>query len=178
MNVLESWLSAVDPTHLAVVDDSGQLSYGDLLARSVTLARLYESQYGRGRYLLIPAEKSVAFVIALVAVSRSGNIPVPVDPTSPKRLLDTIAARCGDSELLDLSLVSEASKATDEAEALLNDTDLNLPALVLFTSGTSGSPKGVPISWQNLQHSVTTVSDYLEYEQYSSAAIVLPQMSS
>lgn len=169
MNVLESWLSAADPVDIAVVDDSDQLSYGDLLGKSAALAHLYESQYGRRKYLLLPAEKSIAFVIALVAASRSGNIPVPVDPTSPKRLLDNIAERCGDSAIVDLAL-----KAQDGAAPLPDDTEPDLPALVLFTSGTSGSPKGVPVSWQNLEHSVTTVSDYLEYKRYPSAAIVLP----
>jgi len=169
MNLLESWLTAAKPSDVAVVDDSEQLTYGDLIVRSTGLARVFESQYGNGRYLLLPAEKSIAFVIALVAVSRSGNIPVPVDPTSPKRLLDQIASLCGNAALVDLTVQAR------DGEAPLSDyAGADLPALVLFTSGTSGSPKGVPVSWENLQHSVSTVSAYLDYQRYNSAAIVLP----
>ncbi len=169
MNVLESWLSAANRSDVAVVDDSNAITYGDLLANSAALSHLYESQYGKGRYLLIPAEKSIDFIVALVAASRSGNVPVPVDPTSPKRLLDEIVSLCGDAELVDLS-----AQAPGSGERLPGDTNPDLPALVLFTSGTSGSPKGVPVSWTNLQHSVSTVSAYLDYQQYDSAAIVLP----
>jgi len=43
MNMLTSWLSAADPGAVAIVDDSEQLTYGDLLAHSKGLARLYQS---------------------------------------------------------------------------------------------------------------------------------------
>lgn len=167
-NVLESWLRAADPDAVAVADGDERLTYGELLDRSAVLASSYQAANGLGTYLLVPAEKSIAFVVALVAASRSGNVPVPVDPASPKSALEAIAARCGGATLVDLAADGEAG---GDAELAPASTDT---ALVLFTSGTSGVPKGVPVSWDNLLHSVKTVSAYLEYARYRSAAIVLP----
>ena len=175
MNIFESWLRGADPGARAITDDAGSLTYGRLLERSAMLAGAYRSRFGSGGYLLVPAEKSRAFVLAFLGASRSGNIPVPVDPEAPERVLAAIAERCGGAATLALPGDEGGDEGSDEVcEDAAPAANLPDTALVLFTSGTSGQPKGVPISWQNLRHSVTTVSGYLHYQRFPSAAIVLP----
>ncbi|MEO1036279.1 MAG: class I adenylate-forming enzyme family protein [Pseudomonadota bacterium] len=169
MHTLESWLRRANRDAPAVIDDTEAVSYGELLQRSGALAAALNARFGRDTYLLIRAEKTLAFVATLIAVSRSGNIPVPVDPDAPDKLIVDIAERCGGATLVDPAELSAA--AEDVADIDVSDADT---ALVLFTSGTSGTPKGVPVSWQNLEHSVATVSGYLGYAEHRSAAVVLP----
>ena len=168
MNTVESWLRRTDGDAVAVVADGESLSYKQLLQRSRALAASLVDQHGRNSYLMLRAEKSLAFVVTLIAISRSGNIPVPVDPDAPEKLIADIAERCGGATLV------EASVAPDLLGASTLDVATGDTALVLFTSGTGGRPKGVPVSWQNLEHSVSTVAGYLGYAKYPSAAIVLP----
>ena len=167
MNLLSDWLHAARPADVAVADDSGAVTYGTLLAQSENLARRCHNAFGTGTYVLLPATKSAEFVVQLVAVSRSGNIPVPVDPAAPTAALAGIAAVCGGAESL------AGLPDTVAPSAVLPDRSPDT-ALVLFTSGTSGTPKGVPVSWSNLAHSVSTVARYLDYATHRSAAIVLP----
>ena len=47
--------------------------------------------------------------------------------------------------------------------------DNAVPALVMYTSGTSAFPKGVIVSQDNLIHSCTAISRYLGYDSTPSA---------
>lgn len=164
-----SWLERSDPQNRAVGDDHAMLGYGALCDRARRVAGSLAREHGSGRYLLLPAERSVDFVTALVAAWYSGNVPVPVDPEAPDELVRALGERCG--PWARVAPVDVASLAAGEP---VDQRDLNLPALVLFTSGTSGTPKGVPVSLTNLSHSAAAISKYLGYAAHPSAAVVLP----
>lgn len=168
MSLFASWVERADPSAAAVADDGERLSYGELLARSRAQARALRRTHGAGRFVLIPAERSVRFVRTLLAASISGNVPVPIDAQAPERAVQEIARRCGDSVRLGLDAQPE------EGEGPLPERDPALPELVIFTSGTSGTPKGVPMSAENLTHSARAVTGYLDYAGNPSAAVVLP----
>jgi long-chain acyl-CoA synthetase len=92
-----------------------------------------------------------------------------VDPSAPQALLHDMGERCGNWSILDPAVLN-GWPAGDSVDNRTN----GLPALVLFTSGTSGIPKGVPVSMRNLSHSASTVAGYLNYAGNPSAAVVLP----
>src|SRR5690606_17671739 len=168
MSLFASWVERARPSAPAIADDGERRTYGELLARSLAQARALRRVHGAGRFLLIPAERSVRFVRTLLAASISGNVPVPIDAQAPERVVQEIARRCGDSVRLDLDA------QTEEGEGRLPERDPALPELVIFTSGTSGTPKGVPMSAENLTHSARAITGYLDYAANPSAAVVLP----
>lgn len=169
MSTIASWVQRADPSATAVVDDVEAVTYGELARQSAQLASVYRDGLGTGRYFLLPAQRSIAFVRALVAAGLSGNIAVPIDPQSPARIAEQIGERCGSWTLIDLGIGFDDRNPEFSAPA-----DPERPELVLFTSGTSGIPKGVPVSSRNLSHGAKAVSGYLQYAQYPSAAVVLP----
>ncbi len=162
------WLESAAGHGLAVADDERELNYADLISSAQLIARAARSEYGAGRYVLLPAERDVDFLRALCAISYSGNIPVPIDPQAPAVSIENLGRTCGDWVLWSKAL------AADESAAALDARDPNLPALILFTSGTSGMPKAVVISQANLAHSAGAISRYLNYRENPSAAVVLP----
>ena len=168
MSAICSWLQTAEASATAVTDDSETVTYGELTLQAAQLASAY-STFGTSRFLLIPAMRKVAFIRALVATLLSGNIPVPVDPQAPSGAIASIGEQCGEWSLVDLDIEFESCSPVAQV-----GSDSRQPELVLFTSGTSGRPKGVPISTGNLEHAAPAVSTYLSYKAYPSAAVVLP----
>jgi acyl-CoA synthetase (AMP-forming)/AMP-acid ligase II len=123
--------------------------------------------HGDGRTMVIPATSSAAFVRTLLAVMWSGNVPVPVDPNLPAEALRYIREKSEAVAVLDASALPPDGPESDRYTP-------SRPALVVFTSGTSGFPKGVIVSDANLTHSCRTIAGYLDYHAYPSAAVALP----
>jgi acyl-CoA synthetase (AMP-forming)/AMP-acid ligase II len=100
---------------------------------------------------------------------RSGNTPVPIDPEVPESGVEFMVSKSRAVAVLDPLPVREFERLAPS-----DYHDPSRPALVLFTSGTSGYPKGVLISHRNLMHSCDAIAEYLDYARWPSAAVVLP----
>jgi acyl-CoA synthetase (AMP-forming)/AMP-acid ligase II len=161
-------LDGQDAAMPALEDDTEAITYGEL-RRQARRAAARVATYGRRQYLVIRATPTVRFVTTLLGVMYSGNVPVPVDPDLPAHALDFITAQSGAIELLNPFQLEEI----EGFPSIDRRTD-TVPALILFTSGTTGRPKGVIISHANLLHSCRAISGYLGYERHRSAAVCLP----
>lgn len=163
------------PWHLreepAVCDGGPWVSYAELAERTRSLAGLVRQHYGSGHYLLVRATPSCEFVVWLLGIMASGNTPVPINPECPAAELEYLREKCHAVDVVDPG----ASAALPVTGAAPGDwTDPQRPAMILFTSGTSGFPKGVIITHDGMLHSCRTVAGYLDYARFPSAAVVLP----
>jgi long-chain acyl-CoA synthetase len=69
----------------------------------------------------------------------------------------------------------ETTSRRDGLAAPAFDPDLDAaPAMIIFTSGTTGGPKGVTLSHRNLSHNADSVVRYLELSSADSVVSVLP----
>jgi len=154
---------------VAVGDDTTHLTYGELRHSARQMATGLYSQYGTHNYIMLRATAEVRFVVTLLGIMYSGNTPIPIDQDTPSATLRYIQEKSQAVAVLDPLCPSDFAHA-----APTHHTDATIPALVLFTSGTTGFPKGVIISHANVIHSCTAISNYLNYHTYRSAAVVLP----
>jgi acyl-CoA synthetase (AMP-forming)/AMP-acid ligase II len=158
-----------DSSAVALADAQEEITYGELRRRAGQVAAVLEGRHGTGGFMLLRADPSVAFVTTLLGVMSSGNTPVPVSPDLPEPTLDFIRQKSRAVATLQPLVPDDYQHAEP-----CNQADCSLPALVMFTSGTTGFPKGVVVSYENLAHSCRVIADYLQYRRYPSAAVVLP----
>ncbi len=153
------------PDRLAVAGPDGCIRYRELDRAADAMARtLADAGVRRLDRVVIWAHKTVATVIAMQAVLRLGAVYVPVDGSMPGTRVAVIVRDCGARAvcapadagtvlraLMDpgvayvgLALISGADGPRYSASVRPDD-----PAYILYTSGSSGAPKGVCISHRN-----------------------------
>jgi amino acid adenylation domain-containing protein len=148
-----------EPGALAVVDAHGGLTYGDFdRVVSDTAAALRAAGAGSGATVLVATSRRREVVAALFAVLRAGAAYVPVDLEWPANRIDAVVADSaaaigvvadGDPSALSgrgLAVFDAASRSWhSHASRESGPVSSASLAYVLYTSGSTGQPKGVEV---------------------------------
>ena len=161
------------PDSVAVVFEDETLTYRELNARANQLARVLRTRGLKPDHLIgIMVNRSVDMVIAALGVWKSGGAYVPIDPEYPRDRIQYMLEESKAQLLLTQQAFSEQvsfsgeviyledqSIQAAEATNLESVTKLNDLAYVIFTSGTTGKPKGVMIEHGHIQSMVYAWSE-------------------
>ncbi len=166
---------ASSPDKPVIFDDHrGWITVGGFEAETRRLARrLTAAGLRAGDRVVMSAAPSIALAVADVAALRLGLVVVPMNPAyrsreighvvgdaRPKAVVSDSPDRArlveeaaGDMPILTIAIDGEdlvVPPGTGHAEAMLDGTTPGDPALLVYTSGTTGQPKGALLSHGNL----------------------------
>ena len=156
-----------NPGRIALLDDSMQLTYGELETLASRLAdQLQRLRVAENAVVAVCMRRSAMTAVAALAVMKAGGAYLPVDPNYPRERLSfilndanapivlsdsTVADRLPDGRwrliLLDRNADAMDNAATDPHANCISSGQL---AYVIYTSGSTGMPKGVGITHENL----------------------------
>ncbi|MDB4953697.1 MAG: D-alanine--poly(phosphoribitol) ligase subunit 1 [Myxococcales bacterium] len=165
MKFLEKFESyaARDPDRLAHVHRGGQITYGELARRSDALAVFLTQILPNDRGpIAVYGHKQSEMLVAFFAALKSGHAYVPVEASLPieriRRIIESSAARCVVSvAALPSGVEVEHIVLPEELRTIITDADGRRPpaaahvtaeenVYIMFTSGSTGEPKGVQIT--------------------------------
>ena len=179
------------PDATAVVFEGQHLTYSELNRRANQvahfLAQAYDIRPDTPIGLLV--DRSLEMVVGLLTILKAGAAVVPLDPAAPGRRGAFMAADTQMPVLLTtsqhLGLASEigcTAVALDDlaqfGQLVATDLAVDLPAsalaYILYTSGSTGQPKGVMVEHRQLSHYVHAVVKLYGFEQPGQFAMVQP----
>jgi amino acid adenylation domain-containing protein len=170
---LFSLQAAAAPEAIALRFRDQLLSYGELNRRANQLARyLADRNIGADCAVVVCVEPAFDIVVALLGILKAGAIYVPLDPTYPpariRAILDDTRPELVITQhhlrarlelgreavlVLDDLAVASGSSPDEDPQATVEPGQI---ASIYYTSGTTGSPKGVMASQANLRHYIRT----------------------
>lgn len=182
-------LAAGSPDAPAVVEAKRVVTYGQLRADVARiLAALDARGVAPGARIAILAENS-AFWVAAYLAALHGHVAVPFSTKLPAAEVTRLADWAGCAAVLmdarheraygdafgDRPRVTDADLADATAPAWPDaEVDLDQDAALMFTSGTTASPKAVRITHRNLRANTASIIEYLGLRADDRMLVVLP----
>lgn len=156
------------PDAVAVVFGGRTLTYGSLQRDCERAAAgLRALGIGRGSLVGIHLERSIEMLVAVLAVMKAGGAYVPLEPGFPPQRLAHMVADAelhlvitepaladvsppGDYRRVDVQTLLDAAPAESTSPPAHEDLDAADLVYVLYTSGSTGMPKGVALEHRNV----------------------------
>ncbi len=181
---------------VAVVDEHGRLTYDELGNRVAALAaQLKDLGLGESERVGIVIPNRMEFAIALLAVWRLGAVPVPINVREASAETTFILTDCAATGLIHDPAFPDAIPAHDavpslswrlSADAFREQTDApDFPspgetireddlACIMYTSGTTGTPKGAMLTHLGIIHSILHYEVHLGVGPQDTSLLVVP----
>ncbi len=173
------------PDKVALVEGETHVTYSQLVAK-IESAAAYMQSLGLkpGDYIILAAQKEDQFVYLYFAAHLLGIVNVVVDSASPQERMDYIISVVKPSICFGNDLTIEGMRCVSfkqlELDNRVGDT-LALPhveetdvADVMFTTGTTGLPKGVCLTHANIAGSASNTNAFIGTNQSDIEALALP----
>lgn len=182
------------PQNIAIADSNSIHTYQDLLDASAAIATtlLNGQQDLDSQRVAFLVPSGFAYGAVLYGIWRSGGIAVPLCVVHPRPELEYVITNAAASIIiahpdfadqlqaiaseLAIKFLTTTDLLANSAFGLVNlpDVETSRPALILYTSGTTGKPKGVVLSHYNLEAQIQNLVTAWAWQSSDRILLVLP----
>lgn len=171
------------PDKVAVISGKNSVTYQQLCCRSLSASDILSRILNQGDTLILSAGKQIEFLYVYLGAHLSGIRVVPIAPdTNPTKLeyivQETGAKLCVGLECENEQVASVSLKEFSNIETSLFSVpsfpDGNVVADILFTTGTTGRPKGVPLTFNNEAAAVRNINAFIRNTTEDVELLALP----
>jgi len=182
--------------HPAIVVGEDRFSYRDVARAALTTARFLLSQptFEPGSRVALAMENCAEYLAGFFGVLLADGVVVPVPPNTEAGRLGRILSACDVATLLanrraaarlvmqgstthrsiDLGQPAQAPVSAPEAAVASGPVEAGKLAAIMFTSGSTGEPKGVMLTNANLLANARSIIEYLPIDEDDRALALLP----
>lgn len=176
--------SIQQPNHVALIAGEDQVTYAQLWERCLLAATNVRKKYGlkQGNRIILAASANVDFVYAYFGIHIAGGVCVPIDPDTNQTRYELIREStkpvCTMGVLHKVESYSvvpfnEVLTACEEVDTY-QKPDMERVADVLFTTGTTGAPKGVALNHRNLAAAALNINTFIKNTADDVELLALP----
>ena len=180
------------PDKVAVFDGKNSMTYGVLAASISFDMTVLQAEYNlkKGDAVIIAADKQLEFVPLYLACHALGIVTLPIAPDTNQKRYTLIKERVkpklvvgfndvgkndagksvGLSKFLSLSKFSGLADTVD----LTVEIELDDLADIMFTTGTTGEPKGVQLTHRNIMAAARNINTFIQNKPDDIEMIALP----
>lgn len=155
-------IAAEDKDRTAIVSDSGRqsVSYEKLdMTSSAVANKIHSMGVKPGDAVTVMMRRNAHSIEAEVGVLKAGAVFVPLMASYPEKRIDYIQNDCNSKLLLDEDFFEDISEYDPEFEAVSPCKDI---VMVVYTSGSTGNPKGVVYDLAAYNMTVQRLASQLE----------------
>lgn len=176
MQTIEQYIwqqAAFHPDKVAVKSGKDEATYSQLTQRILAAKQKLQNlqEYKEGRSIMLAAGKQIEFLYVYFGAHLAGLTVAPIDTeTNPTRfgyIADAIKPFCVIGfDKMDTDIQKVSLKDFKQIPGVAEATEISFPhedaiADILFTTGTTGSPKGVPLTYRNEVAAARNINAYI-----------------
>ena len=175
-----------NPEKIAVVAGNQKLSYGELLEEAQKASgRLLDLGVLRGDRIVLSASVATpSFVIGYLAVHSMGCAVVPVDNQISTNGLAYIVRKVKPAAVFlpkpntiengQIYSIDELNEVKGTREVPVRAPDPDVTADIIFTTGTTGDPKGVVLTHENICNTAANINKFIRNNSEDREVVPLP----
>ena len=193
MNAFDYFFENTSALSKEAVTGRQPVSYSRLFANSAKTAARFKQIHGENNYVIMLSENSEFFITVYLALIKSGNICVPLNPAIELENLDKVLEKTGSTLAFisrkyqqrfgaynftvydDLTLEKWYTEETTAAVPFPDpEFDGHRLAEIIFTSGSTGEQKGAMITHRNIIANSESIIEYLKLTSSDIIEVVMP----
>ena len=164
-----------NPNKKAIIFENQNISYAKLWAKILSAANyLSDLSISQGDRIILTASQSPSFIYGYFGTHLIGAVAVPIDPKIPKTIVDFIIKMVSPKKIFLADQIDNLD--IDKAKKIkkIDFPKLKQVSDIIFTSGTTGNPKGVVLTQKNILAQATNINQFIGNKPNDKEVVPLP----